>query len=163
MNRRQKLILAILAVADVLVIGLMAVVVVTQSGRALPDLAPIPTPSPCVVYLLDSLSWTKGSARVSTVGDNLLVQVAVAQPPDASRVSPQILWTILDSLSPEFRQRCGTPERLTLMVDYPTLPVPQQYTAEISGESLVAWLQGLITDDELAAANHYRFASAGMP
>ncbi len=163
MNRRQKLVLTVFAVTDALVIGLMAIIVATQSGRPLPDLAPVPTASPCVAYMLDSLSWTAGSARISAVDDDLLVQVTFVLPPDASQVTPQILWTMLDSLSPEFKQRCGTPGRMTLIVDYPTLPVPQQYEAELSGESLVAWLQGLMTDDELAAANVYRSASAGGP
>jgi hypothetical protein len=169
-TRAQKLILVALTLVNLLVIGGLATTVISQ-GRgagmvaspspgetALPD---TPTaPSPCAEHLITSLQWLGGTTRVSSPGDELLVEVTfgpsgltASNVPDAS---PQALWSLLDSLSPAFTQACGTPEWVTLTARFRDAAPPEVFTVRLAGPHLVSWLVGGLDDAGLVAEARYR-------
>ena len=171
MSRRQKLILAALALANVLLIGGMAAYVISHSRggaavaeapeqRVALDVDEVPTPSPCADYLIEHLRWLGGTTRVSEFPETILVDVTFETPPQMAapdpKALPQVLWTMLDSLSPAFEEICGAPQRIDLSTRFTSFSPARVFTVQLGGPQLVAWLQGSLTDEALVSTARYR-------
>ncbi|MGC9469071.1 MAG: hypothetical protein ACP5HS_10805 [Anaerolineae bacterium] len=163
MSRRQKLILAILALADLLVIlGLGAVVLrsgATDLDRGIPE--PDATPmSVCAQTVLDALARTGAEATVAwpEPGEAMPAVVKVHYRPDAlpPDLSPQLVWLVVDSLPPTLLETCTVPSTVTLLVEAIAPDGTRRYAVEINGEALTAWLQNDLDDEALAAQSRYR-------
>jgi hypothetical protein len=174
MSGRQKLILAALALANVVLIGGMAAYVVSHSrGTEAPvqsaflDVDEVPTPSPCADYLIEHLRWLGGTTRVSGFPEALLVDVAFETPPQMAAPEPealsQVLWTMLDSLSPAFGEICGAPERVDLSARFTSSSPARVFTVQLGGPQLVGWLQGSLTDEALVSMARYRGSVDAAP
>jgi hypothetical protein len=163
----QKLVLVLFALVDVAVIGGLAMTVVRSSRRQLPEAAPTAvaatgaTPSACVAGLLERFSAGGASARVdwndgagtatrATV-DITLAAGSLPEPP-----TPQLLWSLLDRLSPALLQECELPPTVTLRVRVTQESGTQLYALETPGDVLAGWLLGDVDDAELAAHARYR-------
>jgi len=157
MTRQQKIVLAILALLDIAVIGAMGAYAVITTRRAGPA-QPAYVPDPCVTALLTALSDSGGTVFVAW--SQTAAHIDVSQPAPAAPDHPaELIWRLLDRLPPELEDLCATPTTVTLAVHTGTAR-RQTQTAIIDGASLVDWLHGLLSDDELAAQAQYRIASA---
>jgi hypothetical protein len=157
MIRQQKIVLAILAILDIAVIGAMgAYAVVTTRLQRVPG--PVAGADPCVTAVLSALSNSNGTVFVAW--SQAAAHIDVSQPAPAAEDPPaELIWGLLDRLPPELEDLCSTPTTVTLAV-HTGAPRKQTQTAIIDGASLIGWLHGVLSDDELAAQVQYRIASA---
>jgi biotin carboxylase len=157
MTPKQKLAITALAVVDLLVItslGLYGWLHRVPEAQLAGSAAAIPVSSPCVAFLIDSSAKMGWTARVSQTKAMLYYEVIFEAAPQAG---PEAVWDILDSLSPEFAEACGTPETVTIAALAITDRANQaRVAAQMAGSDLVPWLQGLISDSELASRSRYR-------
>jgi hypothetical protein len=175
-TKGQRVIVALLVLANILVIGGMATYVISQSrGSAAEEPLPAPVQDstldsmpialPCAEYLIESLMEIGETVRVSILDRAIVIEVSFHQQapasPERPEVSPQVLWTLLDSLSPTFTRICGTPEWVTLSARFEGPGLPEVFTAELAGERLESWLEGTLDDTGLASEANYRAPYAG--
>ena len=157
MTRQQKIILAILAILNIAVIGTMGAhaIITTRRARLLQQAH---VPDPCEGAVLGALA-DPGSAVVVD-WSRAAAYIEVSQPAPAGNHRPaQLIWALLDRLPSEILDLCATPTTVTLAVHTGT-PRRQTQTAVFPGETLMDWLHGNLSDDELASQAQYRFASA---
>jgi len=161
MTRQQKIVLAILALLDIAVIGAMGAyaVITTRRARLLqqgPGL--VAGADPCVTAVLGALSGPDDTVFVAW--SQAAAHIDVLQPAPAAEDPPaELIWGFLDRLPPELEELCATPATVTLAV-HTGAPRKQTQTAVFPGTSLMDWLHGVLSDDELAAQAQYRIASA---
>ncbi len=158
MSTMQKRILMLLALADLLVIGGLGWVVWSNLHPPAPTPAPIPTS--CPQRLLAALP-PRLSPAVSWEGDRLLVQLTAyytaASPPEQA---PQLLWTALDGLR-EAAAGCPLPPRVILHLTAIGEETSEGYEVALLGNDLLAWMEGEIGDETLAArARYFHFTEA---
>ena len=169
MNRAHKLILLAFALVDVAVIGVLAVIVIRSSSRGAPDaVLTAPPPSACVASLLDLLSEGGSSARVNwdendEIATRVTLDLTLAAGSDSGPPTPQLLWTVLDRLSPSLLDPCEWPPTVTLLVSIAEEGGTQRYAVETSGEALTSWLRGDIDDTEMASLARYRESHIAAP
>jgi hypothetical protein len=157
MTRQQKIILAILAFLNLAVIGALGTYanITTRRARLLQQAH---VPDPCIGAVLAALSDAGGAVVVDW--SRAAAYIDVSQSAPAGNNPPaQLIWALLDRLPSELEDLCTTPTTVTLAVHTGT-PRRQTQTAVFPGEALMDWLQGDLSDDELAAQAQYRFASA---
>lgn len=163
MTRRQKQVLIAIAIVDLLVIvGLGAYALAhrrSSPGAGTAAETPVPRLSPCVAFLLDSAERAGWTARVSEKDATLFFDVTMGASPDASDNLSGVVWSVLDSLSPEYADVCGGREAVILNVIVADATGPSGIvTAELQAVVLARWLQGIVSDSELAAQTRYRSA-----
>lgn len=171
MKRSHKIVLALMALIDLVVIGTLAFIVICSSNanrRGASPPTPIAYPSECSTLILEALSHTMNSTRVSLEdGSQGFIYLILSSPPSITdspeAVSPQILWHALDSLPPSLLSVCTIPSTITLVVEIRDETTDYQYAVNMTGETLTNWLLGQIDDGELAALSHYREARVEIP
>lgn len=166
LTRRQTLTVVVLAVVDLLVIAGIVAFAWTrhEPTPAFQQIAfgEVNSSSECVAFLLDSAGKAGWTGRVSETESVLVYEVSMGSTAYALEDS-EAIWAVLDSLSPEFPIRCGTPETLTIIAVSGVEGARQQVTAQFSGDALVDWLQGLSSDSDLALSSRFRSSSEGSP
>jgi hypothetical protein len=158
----QKLILVLFAFVDLAVIGGLALTVFRASRESLPqEVAFAAPPSACIAGLIEAYSGEGSSARVdwreegasashATV-DIVLAAEALPAPP-----TPQLVWDLLDRLSPALHDLCDFPSTVILRVTVSGTTGTSYYAIETPGEQLAGWLRGELDDAELAVHARYR-------
>ncbi len=164
MSRRQKLLLAILGLADLLVILAMGLYVFNHTRASPPPTPPEEQPvlSACTAYLLDSLADTGGSVVISWDDTAALINVTFPETTIREEV-PQLLWIVLTNLSPQLSDVCPLPDTIQLQAVMPGPRVTHRHAIELSGAALNDWLSKEITDAELATRSRYRDLSDDLP
>ncbi len=169
MKRSQKLILILFAFVDLAVIGGLALIVIRSTRPSPPVAAPVASPpSACALSLLEMLSVDGSSARVDwneVAGSAARATVEVVFTADSlpAPPTPQLLWTVLDRLSPAMAEQCDLPPTLTLRVSVADGSRTHTYAVEMAGEILTGWLRGELDDTELAAHTLYRESALLLP
>ncbi|MCU0522388.1 MAG: hypothetical protein MUF84_17065 [Anaerolineae bacterium] len=184
MTRKQKLVVAILGAANVLVIGGLGLYAWLQRRSSAVPHPPlgagsqvhtaVPTTSACATFLLESAEVSGWDARVSemesvlyyevSTGESATLALPVSTDEAVTVAADQMIWTVLDSLSPEYAERCRaavTVSVTAIVVD--GLGVRQQATAQVPGDVLALWVQGLTSDDDLAARARFRSSAQLLP
>jgi hypothetical protein len=180
MNRAQKTILAILALADLLVIGLLGSYVLLDMRRGHDALNAPTEPDPaCADDLLRTFEATlvdpQDSVIVGWSGDRGAVSITLVSSnregsseteslsgDTSSRLTlpleptPQLLWVALDALAAGLPDTCPTPETFVLSVSIRTRAGAIHYVVEAEGKYLQAWRQGTIDDQTFAKVARYR-------
>lgn len=157
MTPRQKRILIIFGLADLVVIGLLFGVIF-RSGRPAP--APAPTAAtqvaPCPRQVLEtlppltyaSLIWEADRLELS-----LYLNYPTATPPDDSA---QYLWLGLDSIAGALSETCPPPPVVAIHVTARGVQKVHRHQAQFSGEVVQSWAAHTLSDAELAAQAQYR-------
>ena len=152
-----------MAVVDILAIAGLGFYVWTRRRPAQPQpiIEVAPPSSECADFLLTSAGRAGWTARVSESDTGLLYEVSLGASQGAV-ADPQTIWAVLDSMSPEFAQLCGTYQRVTIaaIVD---IGQKRQVTAQFAGETLANWVQSLASDSDLASQALYRISSMESP
>jgi hypothetical protein len=172
MTRKQKLILGLLALVDVIVVGVIAgyIVVTTARDRRQPA-APFPAPSrrgiqasdlpACTRYLLETLTIPGQSVEVSEDAGAVWAKLTVTPQTGENVVTPQVLWLTLDLLTPEFAEACPDATTLTIAVSAASEGQNRHYVAQVRHADLIAWLRNEMNEDDFAATIRYRAVSGG--
>ncbi len=176
MTKRQKQVLIVMAMVDLLVVvGLGAYALAHRGlspGTSAARETPLPRLSPCVAFLLESAERAGWTARVSESDTTVLYEVTMAasQAAFATEADSQAgsqadaVWSVLDSLSPEYADVCGRWETVVLNVIVANgAGSSGAVTAELQAVALARWLQGTLSDSELAAQTRYRSAVTALP
>lgn len=177
MNRKQKRILGLLALANIIVIGLLAGYVIITTLQDRPAAPPSPTVTrdavgtpagipggiptgdlpPCTRYLMET--WTLPGQSVQVRRDQAHAWVDLTLTSGADETpTPQLLWLTLDLLTQDLIDVCPDLSTLTLTVSIAEDDRIQHYVAEIEGAALSAWLRDESKDDEFATTVRYRTA-----
>ncbi len=172
MTKRQKQVLIVMAMVDLLVVvGLGAYALAHRGlspGTSAARETPMPRLSPCVAFLLESAERAGWTARVSESDTTVLYEVTMAasQAAFAAEADSQAdaVWSVLDSLSPEYADVCGRCETVVLNVIVANgAGSSGAVMAELQSVTLARWLQGTLSDSELAAQSRYRSAVTALP
>lgn len=155
MTRRQKLILIVLGVLDLIVIAGLATIVVRQTNQMVKPAAIVLPDDPCAEALLSALVTTDRAVTVAWTPDvaHLRVDLATAQ---RDIPGEQYLWITLDALPAPLPTSCPIPKTMLLSI---YVPSGEHHTAQIDGHSLVYWLAGVHSDEVLASHARYRASS----
>lgn len=157
MTQRQKLILILFGLADLIVIGLLFSVVLRSGGPTSPPAPTAPTPiGRCPRQVLDTLPpltyasviWEDDQLQLS-----LSLNYATATPPDDSA---QYLWLGLDSIAGALSEECPLPPAVAINVTARGVSKVHRHQAQLSGETVQAWANHTVSDAELAAQAQYR-------
>ncbi len=168
MTQRQKRVLVVLAVVDLLLVVGLGAFALTHRGSASGDSAASATlvtePSPCATFLLESATRAGWTARVSESDTSLVYEVTIAAQQGATAGDVDVVWSVLEAHSPEYAEVCGVRDTVTLSVLVPgDSGSHRAVTVELQGAVLARWLQGTASDAELAAQARYRLAEAILP
>jgi hypothetical protein len=169
MKRAQKLVLILFAFVDVAVIGALAVIVIRNGRQQGPETPPVAAPpSACVASVLDAFSTDGSSARVdwNDTGSDppyAMLDIVLAGETLPEAPTAQLLWTVLDRLSPSLPELCELPPLLTFRVTVVEGTETHHYVVETSGEALGGWLRGDLDDTELALHARFRTSVAAAP
>lgn len=157
MTQRQKLILILFGVADLIIVGLL-LSVVFRSGRLV---APPPPTfatqiAPCPRRVLDtlpplayaSIMWEDDQLQLS-----LYLNYTTDTPPDDSG---QYLWLGLDSIAGVLSEECPPPPSVTINVTAHGVGKVHRHQAQFSGETVQAWANHTLSDADLVAQAQYR-------
>jgi hypothetical protein len=161
MSRTQKVILAVLAFLDALVIAALGYVVVSTQS-AMNTNVQEQTPDLCSVGLLNELSDIP-SYHPSVANDQfsgeLYVRLHVQSSAftDADSRGAQSLWTALSVLAPDFTHLCPSAETLFLTVETVTPSGPEYHVARLPAHAVTDWVNGRLSDDQLATTSRYRY------
>jgi len=161
MSRTQKVILAVLAFLDALVIAALGYVIVSTQSSTNANLTQM-IPDPCGTQLLEELSdipnYRSSVAHDQSSGE-LHVRIYI-QPPVVSNNDTrgaQSLWKALSVLAPEFTRSCPSVETLVLTVEIATASGSEHHVARFPAYAVADWFSGKLSDDELAATSQYRY------
>jgi hypothetical protein len=175
MNRTQKVILAFLAVADLMVIGLLGSYVLRQTPQD--PLKPTPTADReaiCSDEVMrtfesafsdnqDSISvvWNKRLGNIHMKLSSITEAVEIGQSPLSVPLdpSPQVLWVALDTLASRLPEACYLPETITLAISMSTSSDTVRYVVQVEGKYLDAWRRDIINDATFANVARYRTTS----
>ncbi|MBN2007381.1 MAG: hypothetical protein JXA21_28800 [Anaerolineae bacterium] len=162
MTEKQKQILIILGIINVLVIGgLVGVVLYNMAPHQQTTATPF-RQNPCITTLFDKLPPEISSRQVAwdstRIELKLYLNYDVETPPEGSA---QYLWIGLESIATALQtEGCETPPPLiTVFVTAKGKNTAQHHVVQIDGESLQAWADGTLSDTELAEIAHYRKVS----
>lgn len=161
MNRQQKIILGILALADLLVIALMgSYAVITTLRREAPSpQTPPATLSPCTEELLTVLTDAGYAPTVDWEADLARIDLKPqTSSPATIEAAAQMLWPALDTLAVVLPDSCPTPQILLLTLSTHDTAVGSHHTVRLSGSAFSAWMREEMGDDDLAAHASYRVA-----
>lgn len=165
MSRRQKLVLAILGLADFLVILAMGLYVFRHTRPTPPPASPAEQPvlSACANHLLDSLATTGGSATLSWDESTAFVHIAFPETDLREEDAAQMLWVVLASMPRQTADVCPLPQTVHIQASIPDPRGTHRHAMELSGAVLNDWLTEEIDDAELAAQCRYRNLSELTP
>lgn len=165
MTRKQKLILIVLGVLDLVVIGVLAAVVFRTMPSAPAPAAPPDVVqaqfSPCMQKMLDACDALPApfSDTATVAWDTTQLYITLdaryptATPPPESA---QLLWTALDELSAVLLSGCYIPETITIALTAHGSVGTGQYLAQLAGQDVAAWMAGTLSEESLAAQSHFR-------
>ncbi len=157
MTQRQKLILILFGLADLIVIGLLFSVALRSGGPTSPPPSTVPAPiAQCPRQVLDTLPpltyasviWEEDQLQLS-----LYLNYATTTPPDDSA---QYLWLGLDSIAGALSADCPLPPAVTITITARGVGKVHRHQAQVSGETMRAWANHTLSDAELAAQAQYR-------
>ncbi|HQI86695.1 MAG TPA: hypothetical protein PKV20_19160, partial [Anaerolineae bacterium] len=162
MTRKQRLILILLGVLDVSVIALLAGIVIHDT-RTVPA-APTPTLvriSACEQKMLDALAGMPAplSDTPAVAWDEMQLYITLkatyptATPPEASA---QLLWTTLDRLASVLQDECTVPETISIALTAQGTTNNVHYLAQLAGRDVIAWMEGTLPEEDLAAQSRFR-------
>jgi hypothetical protein len=165
----QKLIVVLFALVDLAVIGGLALTVFQNTRESLPQVpAGAAPPSACITGLIEAYSGEGISARIDwreegasaphATLDIVLAAEALPAPP-----TPQLVWELLDRLSPALHDLCEFPSTVTLRVTVSGTTGTSYYAIETPGDQLAGWLRGELDDEELALHARYRESASLAP
>ncbi len=159
MNRGQKLILAVLALADLVVIGGLGAYVITHATPPA-EIAtePAPRPHPCELALIAGVSQPGDTVTVSLHEGQAYISVTRDASANASAASAQSIWSVLEALSTVPEEACLPAEMLTITVVTSSTghSGAHGHLAQVAAPDLAAWRRGELTDDEFAQVIRYR-------
>ncbi len=163
MTRKQKHILIILGVLDLVVVGALAIIVVrtmTATPAAPPSIVQAHV-SPCVQRMLESCNALPApfseTATVAWDTTQLYITLHAAYPtatPPSD--SAQLLWTALDEMAVVLKSGCYTPETIIIALTAHGNAETVQYLAQLAGQDVTAWMAGTLSEENLAAQSHFR-------
>jgi hypothetical protein len=152
MTNRQKLILIVLGVLDLIVIAGLVIIVVRQTRQIARPAVTLPLDDPCAEALLSAMVTTDRAVTVAWSPDvaHLTVDLTAER-----RDTPgeQHLWIILDAIPAPLPASCPVPETILLSVQVPS---GGRHTVQIDGEDLANWLAGVHSDEDLVNRARYR-------
>ena len=161
MSRTQKVILAVLAFLDALVIAALGYVIVSTESSIDANLTQM-IPDPCGTQLLGELSdipnYRSSVANDPSSGElhvRIYIQPLVVS--NNGTQGAQSLWTALSVLAPEFTRSCPSVETLVLTVEVATVSGSEYHVAKFPAYAVADWFNGKLSDDELAATSRYRY------
>lgn len=150
MTRQQKGILLVLGILNIIIFILVGSIV-------LPDiLAPSPpiviTVTACEQNLLAAFPLAQHPASTWTA-QQLTLRLSTPGPPEPE--SAQQLWMALDTLATIFQEGCPIPETVVIAITV-GIEAPHQHQAQFSGGDIAAWIDGTLSEADLAARSRYR-------
>jgi hypothetical protein len=168
MTRKQKLILIILGVLNLVVIGALAVII----GRAMTATPTTPPAvvqaqiSPCMQRILDTVNALPEPFRAAPRNNAATVAWDTTQlyitlyavypsatpPPE----SAQLLWTALDEVKAVLLSGCYIPDTITIALTAHGNAETVQYLAQLAGQDVAAWMAGTLSEENLAAQSRFR-------
>lgn len=155
MNRRQKRILTILGIVDLIVVVALGVTL----GHDLWSPSPVRTdflPAACPQGLLQALPPSLQPAVAWTPDRLDLMLNAHYAAPTPPAETPQLLWKALDSIAAMLRLGCSAPTQVTIRLTANGETVTQYHIVELEGAELAAWAAGTLSEAELATHATYR-------
>lgn len=163
MTRKQKLILIILGVLDLVVIGALAVIIV-RTMTATPATPPAVVQaevSPCMQRMLDACNALpipfSDTATVAWDTTQLYITLQAVYPFAAPpSESAQLLWVALDEIAVVLRSGCYIPETITITLTAHGNVETVRYLAQLAGQDVAAWMAGTLSEENLAAQSHFR-------
>jgi hypothetical protein len=172
MSRKQRIILAVFALIDTLVIALLGYVVVSERNRVSTNsnVNSNPTPveqasDPCSTHLLDALtvdSRYRPAIAYKQRGDELRVTLHALDASSKTKdfEGEQSLWTALTIVAPHLARLCPSAETLIVLVENPTPQGPAYHIARLPAPAVSDWVDGALSDDQLAETAHYRYVQS---
>jgi len=165
MTRKQKRILIVLGMLDLVVIGVLATVIVRTMPSAPAPAAPPDVVqaefSPCMQRMLDACDTLPApfsdTATVAWDTTQLYITLDARYPsPTPPPASAQLLWMALDEVKAVLLSGCYIPETITIALTAHGNTETMQYLAQLSGQDVAAWMAGTLSEESLAAQSHFR-------
>ncbi len=155
MNRRQKRILIIFGIVDLIVVIALGVTL----GHDLWSSSPIRTdflPAACPQGLLQALPPSLQPAVAWTPDRLDLTLNAHYAAPTPPAETPQLLWKALDGIAAMLRLGCPAPAQVTIRLTANGETITQYHIVQLDGAELAAWAAGTLSEAELATRAAYR-------
>ncbi len=153
MTRRQTLLLILLGALDLAVLILLGATVL-QTRESQPLLSPVPAACPALVldalpaHLAPHVAWQEKRLTLS-----LTARYPTAEPPPGSA---QLLWPALESLRRAANAGCALPAEIRVSLAAHGQSRTVSHVVRVEGETLAAWLQEALTEEEfIARAGYY--------
>jgi hypothetical protein len=157
MTSRQKLILGLFAVVDLIVIIGLAVVVVRSSQSNALARSRTEANAQCQEALLNAAREVDRRATTSQSSEVVLVRLPVNSV--TGEPTPQDIWTVIDHLAPSISSACPD---LSAVVLYVTVcsadAASKRYTVELDTDPLREWQAGRLSETDFAATVRWRAA-----
>lgn len=158
MNKKQKRILIIFGLLDIIAISLMVSVVIknlTQNAPASPTTQATQI-SPCAQDILKQLSIYTNPAVVWDDTQLSLAFTMTYSQPIPPKDSVQYLWIGLDTIANTAKETCPPPPLIIITATAKGTVETHHHTAQLTGTDVVAWFEGELAENQLAEQTRYR-------
>jgi hypothetical protein len=156
MTQRQKLILILFGLADLIVIGLLFSVALRSGGPTSPPPSTVPAPiAQCPRQVLDTCRRLPMRASFGRKINYSFRCISITPPPPAGRQRPVSLAGAGQHRR-RVERRLPTAPRRYHHYHRPGVGKVHRHQAQVSGETMRAWANHTLSDAELAAQAQYR-------
>ena len=159
MNKKQKTILIVFAVVDIVIVAVLAVTIFKTWTSYPVSMVQLPQAS-CANYFLDNLHTNDRQVTFSMKKDVIYLTVSHQAGKTSENLDDaELLWSLLDQLAlivPNLKEMCQEPHSLAIQLNVSRQNATNNHMSIILIEDLVLWSQGKVSDEYLAANIKYR-------
>ena len=156
MNKKQKIVLIIFAIVDVIIVAVLAGTIL-RTWSSYPASLVQSSQLSCADYYLNALQTADRQVTFALQNDAITITVSLPATEDLD--DAELLWTLIDQvgqIAPKTKVICQEPRFLTIQLNVSRENVTNNHITIITLDDLIQWTQGNVSEEYFAANIKYR-------